>query len=130
MSNFFITFNDMRFKWLLFLRYLSALYYAFEGMAATEFGGATYDCSRGVDPSGVTFLKQLMPNSKWLNMSVVANSLTNPGADCIADTDALLEYYEFYRPFGTTVGILFFYWLCTHAFTYGAMILVARRERR
>ena len=130
MSNFFITFNDLRFKWLMFLRWFSALYYSFEGLSIIEFGGGAFDCSEGVDPASVTFLKQLMPNSKFLGLSAVTNALTNPGPDCIADTDALLEYYQFTRPFTTTVGIMFGYYLITHLFTYCAMVAVARKERR
>jgi hypothetical protein len=130
MSNFFITFNDLRFKWLSFLRWFSALYYAFEGLARIEFGGAQFDCSGGVDPAGVTFLKQLMPNSKFLNLSAVTNALINPGPDCVADTNAVLNYYQFLRPFDRTVGILFSYWIITHICTYAVMVLVARRERR
>lgn len=130
MSNFFITFDDLRFKWLSLLRYLSALYYAFEGLSQIEFGGARFDCSKGIDPTGVTFLKQLMPNSKFLSMSAVTNALVNPGKDCVADTDALLHYYNFTRPFGATFGVLLLYWAAVHAATYAAMVLVARRERR
>ena len=130
MSNFFITFDDLRFKWLSVLRYFSALYYAFEGLSQIEFGGATFDCSKGVDPTGVTFLKQLMPNSRFLSMSAVTNALVSPGKDCVADTDALLHYYNFTRPFGTTFGVLLLYWGVTHVATYAAMSLVARRERR
>ena len=129
-SNFFVTLHDMRFGWLAFVKYFSALYFAFEGLAQSEFGGAAFDCSKGVDPAGVTFLKQLMPNSKFLGMSAVSNALTRPGADCVADTDALLRYYRFSRPFRTTVGVLLLYWGLTHAATYCVMVRVARRERR
>jgi len=130
MSNFFITFNDLRFKWLSNLRYLSALYYSFEGLAHIEFGDARFDCSAGVDPAGVTFLKQLMPNSRVLNLSAVTNALTHPGPDCVADTNALLHYHQFIRPFERTVGILFSYWVICHIFTYLVMVRVARKEQR
>jgi hypothetical protein len=172
MSNFFITINDLRFKWLGFLRWFSALYYScvfmvssvvcgagrgmavtafvshlhlktlprtqtnknqkhsFEGLARVEFGGAQFDCSAGVDPAGVTFLKQLMPNSKMLGLSAVTNALVNPGPDCVADTDALLRYYQFYRPFKATAGALLAYYLAVHVATYAAMVIVVRKERR
>lgn len=112
------------------MRFFSALYYAFEGLARVEFGGASFDCSAGVDPAGVTFLKQLMPNSKFLNMSAVTNALVNPGPDCVADTNALLNYYRFQRPFGESFGLLFSYWIITHLLTYCVMVSVAKRERR
>lgn len=130
MSNFFITFKDLRFKWLMFLRWFSALYYSFEGLSRIEFGNAQFDCSAGIDAAGVTFLKQLMPNSKFLNLSAVTNALVHPGPDCVADTNALLNYYEFQRPFRYTVAILFSYWIITHICTYCVMVLVARKERR
>ncbi|KAI8470965.1 MAG: hypothetical protein J3K34DRAFT_520870 [Monoraphidium minutum] len=130
MSNFFMPFADINFQWLTFLKWFSALYYSFEGLARIEFGGARFDCSAGVDPAGVTFLKELLPNSRFLNLSAVNNALTNPGPDCIADTDALLEFYQFYRPFRNTVAILFSYWVIVHICTYSAMVMVARKERR
>ncbi|KIY92684.1 hypothetical protein MNEG_15278 [Monoraphidium neglectum] len=130
MSNFFMPFTDINFKWLTVLRWFSALYYSFEGLARIEFGGAKFDCSGGVDPAGVTFLKQLLPNSRFLNMSAVSGALTNPGADCVADTVALLDYYQFHRPFAKTVGILFSYWVIVHICTYSAMVFVGRKERR
>lgn len=129
-SNFFVTLADMRFKPLGFMRHFSALYFSFEGLARIEFGGAVFDCSGGVDPAGVTFLKQLMPNSRFLNMSAVTNALVNPGKDCIADTEALLNYYRFNRTFGKSVGVLALYWFITHVATYCVMVLVARKERR
>lgn len=130
MSNFFITFNDLRFKWLMFLRWFSALYYSFEALSIVEFGGGHFDCSKGVDPASVTFLKQLMPNSKFLGLKAVTNALVNPGPDCVADTDALLEYYNFQRPFKITVAIMTGYYIITHVCTYCAMLSVARKERR
>jgi hypothetical protein len=130
MSNFFITIHELRFKWLSSLRYLSALYYSFEGLSRAEFGGAAFDCSGGVDAASVTFLRELLPNSKLMSSSAVTNALTNPGRDCVARTDALLEYHGFTRAFPDTVGILFFYWVVTHACTYAAMVLVSRKERR
>ena len=130
MSNFFVTLKDMRFKWISGARWGSALYFSFEGLAVAEFKGAAFDCSAGVDPSGVTFLKQLMPNSRFLGMSAVTNALTNPGRDCVADTDAVLRYYGFKRTFGATVGVLCGYWALTHAATYFVMTRVARKEQR
>jgi hypothetical protein len=130
MSNFFITFTEVVFQWLTVLRWLSALYYAFEGLAVTEFGNMTYPCDQGLDQEGITFLRTLLPNSRFLNMPIVVNGLQNPGADCIADTNAVLQYYRFDRPFKHTFGILFGYLITTHICTYVCMVIVARRERR
>ena len=130
MSNFFITFDDLRFRWLSQLRWASALYYAFEGLARVEFGGARFDCSAGIDASSVTFLKQLLPNSKALGMGAVTNFLLHPGADCVADTDAMLRYYKFHREFYETVYSLASTYAGTHVLTFIVLVLVARSERR
>lgn len=130
MSNFFITFTEVVFQWLTVLRWLSALYYAFEGLAITEFGGVSYKCDGGLDSESISFLRTLLPKSKFLNMPIVVNGLTHPGGDCEANADAVLGYYGFVRPFRYTFGILFSYLIITHLITYTCMIIVARRERR
>jgi len=130
MSNFFITFTEVVFQWLTVLRWLSALYYAFEGLAITEFGGVKYKCDQGLDQESINFLRTLLPKSRFLTMPLVVNGLAHPGADCIADSDAVLQYYGFVRPFRYTFGILFSYLIIVHIITYVCMIIVARRERR
>lgn len=130
MSNFFITFTEVVFQWLTVLRWLSALYYAFEGLAITEFGGVSYKCDQGLDQESISFLRTLLPKSRFLTMPIVVNGLSHPGADCVADADAVLNYYGFVRPFKYTFGILFSYLIIVHMITYGCMIIVARRERR
>lgn len=130
MSNFFITFTEVVFQWLTVLRWLSALYYAFEGLSITEFGGVSYKCDGGLDSESISFLRTLLPKSRFLNMPIVVNGLTHPGGDCEANADAVLNYYGFVRPFRYTFGILFSYLIITHLITYTCMIIVARRERR
>jgi hypothetical protein len=106
------------------------MYYAFEGMAVVEFSGVKVTCSGGMDPAGITFLKELLPNTKLLNLKVVQNGLMNPGKDCVADASAVLDYFDFGRSYKATLGIMIGYWLITHVLTYIAMVLVARKERR
>lgn len=130
MSNFFITFTEVIFQWMTVLRWVSALYYAFEGLAVTEFGGMTYRCDRGLDQAGITFLRTLLPKSKFLSIPAVVSGLKNPGSDCIADTNAVLSYYGFNRPFSHTFAILISYLMVCHICTYCCMVIVARRERR
>lgn len=120
----------MVFQWVIVLRWLSALYFAFEGLAVTEFKNLTFNCASGLDAGGLTFLRTLLPNSRFLAMPVVDAALTRPGEDCVANMDAVLQYYSFARPFSTTVAILIGYWSAVHMLTYAAMLLVARRERR
>jgi len=130
MSNFFIIFTDVAFQWLTALRWVSALYYAFEGLAVTEFGGVRYRCDQGMDTNMLASLRALLPNSRFMSMPFVVQSLQNPGADCVADADAVLTYYGFTRPISSTLVILLGYWGVTHVLTYAVMIFVARKERR
>lgn len=130
MSNFFILFSEVELYGVTHLRWLSALYYAFEGIMVTEFRGMRYTCNGGLGDSGIKALRNLLPGNKFLNMPVVVNGLKNPGTDCVANADAVLDYYGFSRPFGHTFGILFSYLIICHIGTYVSMLFVARRERR
>jgi hypothetical protein len=99
-------------------------------MSVVEFGGVRLTCAKGLDPGGVKFLRELLPNTRLLGLRVVQSGLANPGPDCVADASAVLDYFNFGRAYGATLGILTGYWLGTHLLTYAAMVAVARRERR
>uniref|UniRef100_A0A383VRM2 ABC transporter domain-containing protein n=1 Tax=Tetradesmus obliquus TaxID=3088 RepID=A0A383VRM2_TETOB len=129
-SNYFIMFSEVELYGITFLRWFSALCYAFEGIMVTEFGNMTYACDKGLDSASLTMLKTMLPGNRFLNMPVVQRGLESPGADCIADTNAVLHYYGFDRTFGKTFGILLGYLTVCHVLTYMAMIFVARKERR
>jgi hypothetical protein len=129
-SNYFIMFSEVELHGITFLRWFSALCYAFEGIMVTEFGNMTYACDKGLDSGSLTMLKTMLPGNRFLNMPVVQRGLESPGADCIADTNAVLRYYGFDRSFGKTFGILLGYLTVCHVLTYLAMIFVARKERR
>ncbi len=129
-NNFFIRFNEMSLKWLGLVRYVSALYYAYEGLSTVEFRGVSLPCSGGMDPRGARFLQELLPNSKFLKLKVVQSSLARPGPDCVADADAVLDYFGFSAGFRPTVGILLGYWLVAHVLTFLALVVLAKRERR
>lgn len=130
MSNFFITFSSVRLWRITALRWISAMYYAFEGVALTEFRGMTYPCSGGVSNATIVTLRTLLPKTKALTLPLFVNSLRNPGADCIADANALLRVYDYARPFPTTFGILLGYLVLMHALTFTWMVITARREAR
>jgi hypothetical protein len=49
-NNFSITFKEMQLEWLKLLKYLSAAYYAFEGMSVVEFRGQ--EVRRPAAPAG------------------------------------------------------------------------------
>jgi hypothetical protein len=46
------------------------------------------------------------------------------------DTVAVVDYFEFGRPFSHTVGILLGYLGIMHGLTYLAMVVSARKEAR
>jgi len=87
-------------------------------------------CDQGLNQAGIQFLRTLLPKSKFLNAPAVVNGLKNPGDDCLADTNAVLGYYGFNRPFNHTFGILLGYLVLMHLLTYCCMVIVVRRERR
>ena len=129
-NNFFITFKEVSLQWLTQLKWLSAVYYAYEGMAVIEFSGVKVACGGGLDPKGFAFLRELLPNTRLLGLKAVQRGLSEPGPDCVADAGAVLDYFNFGRSVSATLGILLGYWLITHLLTYTAMVVVARRERR
>jgi hypothetical protein len=130
MSNYFITFLSVQLYGITQLRYISALFYTFEGVALTEFSGRYYRCNKGMDDSTIAVLQQLLPRTKMLTSPLVINALKNPGADCLADSNAVLSMFNYSRPFGYTFGILVGYLVGTHILTYIWMKIVARHEQR
>jgi len=130
MSSFFINFADVAFGWLTQLRYLSALYYAFEGVAIVQFKDQTLSCSAGLDQGTLSLLRNMLPNTAVLRNQAVISNLTRPDPRCIVDTNAITQYFNFGRPLGATIAIMLAYWAIVHMSTYAAMILVVRRERR
>ncbi|KIY92062.1 hypothetical protein MNEG_15902 [Monoraphidium neglectum] len=129
-NNFFITFREVTLGWLTNLRFVSAVYFAYEGIATVEFAGVRMACSAGVDANGIAFLKELLPNSRLLDMHAVQAALAAPGPDCVTEAGAVLDFFTFNRGFSATLAILVGYWLVTHVLTYLALLLVARKERR
>ena len=129
LSSFFIIFSDVFMYWITYLRYLSALYYAFEGTATAEFSGVNYNCSGGLDPTMMGLLRNTV-SSAQLNRGLALYASQGPDPTCVVHADGLLAYFGFSRPFGATFGILLGYLAIVHVMTYLAMIFVARRERR
>ena len=75
LSSFFIIFSDVFMYWITYLRYLSALYYAFEGTATAEFSGVNYNCSGGLDPTMMGLLHALA--KKQTNMHATQSARTS-----------------------------------------------------
>jgi hypothetical protein len=130
MSNFFITFSTVKLYGITELRYISALFYTFEGVTQTEFSNKYFRCNKGMDDDTISVLRQLLPRTKMLNTALVTNALKNPGADCLADSNAVLRVFNYSRPFEHTFGILVGYLVAAHVLTYTWMIIVACHEQR
>jgi hypothetical protein len=54
----------------------------------------------------------------------------NPSPDCVLDTNSILTYFDFHRPYWMSAVILLAYLGICHLLTFGAMLVAARRERR
>ena len=93
-NNFFITFKEVSLQWLTQLKWLSAVYYAYEGMAVIEFSGVKVACGGGLDPKGFAFLRELLPNTRLLGLKAVQRGLSEPGPDCVADAGAVDELVD------------------------------------
>ncbi len=111
-------------------RYISALYYAFEGASVVEFQNLSLSCANGLPAEALPLITGAFPNTSILRSSAVQKQLTDPGADCIFEGSSVLEYFSFYRTAGQTVGILLGYLACMHVVTFVVMLVVARKERR
>jgi len=130
MSNFFIMYDQMTLSWLSQLRWVSAMGYAFDGLAQLELSGDMYNCSSGAPGGVVQLLPQLLPNTTLLSSQLVTQQLQEPGQDCVADTDAVLQYLGHARPIGMTIGILLGYLGVLHVATLAALVYITRRAEQ
>ncbi|KAG1673764.1 hypothetical protein FOA52_002333 [Chlamydomonas sp. UWO 241] len=130
MSNFFITYDQMRLNWLSQLRWLSAMGYTFDGLAQLELMGALYNCSGGAPNAVIDLLPALLPNTTLVTSPLVTGQLSQPGAGCVADTSAVLEFLGLSRPIAVTTGILLGYLIIVHLATYAALRSLARHAEQ
>ncbi|KIZ04851.1 hypothetical protein MNEG_3112 [Monoraphidium neglectum] len=130
LSGFFIVFPEVLNYWLTYLRYISATYYSFEAVAINEFRDGVLSCAQGLSDSQLAFLLGAFPNSSSSQRSQVKFFFSNPDKNCVVDTNSILEYFQFSRPFWMSVVILVAYLIACHLLTFGAMLVAARRERR
>eukprot|EP00775_Hariotina_reticulata_P005626 gene5626-5865_t len=130
-SSFFVSFNEVITNfWLTQLRYISALYFGLEAMVLNEFYGLTYDCSAGIGNSGyMNFIMTAFPKLTNAQKSML-QTLERPQPGCVLDTAAVINYFDFARPFGVSVGILLGYLGVVHCLTFAFMMLSARKEAR
>jgi hypothetical protein len=122
----------MTMKWLVPVRWVSAVYYAFTAFVKGELGhGAGYTCDKGLlQPDLIALVRSLLPNTGVLRSSVVTNTLTNPGADCLVNPGAVLEYYSATAPAVVDLAALLGYLVILHIATFVGLVVLAKKERR
>lgn len=139
MSGYFIRVAEVKFAALANLRVLSALQYAFEGLAQLELGGRAFPCPPAGGDSAATaaFLAQLLPQPAGqlppalLQQLVAAGgSSRRGGGACTVDSSALTSQFGFSRSFAQSAGILAGYLAALHVASFAAVMLVARRRER
>ena len=99
-------------------------------MSINEFGATYLSCADGLRATEVAFLLGAFPNASNSQRNQMRMFFSNPTPDCVLDTNSILTYFNFYRPFWMSVVILFAYLAICHLLTFGAMLIAARRERR
>jgi hypothetical protein len=82
--------QEIRFGPLSNLRFLSALHYAFEGMAQIELGGRLFACpAAGLDSQSAAFLTQLLPGAASLLTPSRLQQLVSSQQGCTVDSSAV-----------------------------------------
>jgi hypothetical protein len=59
--------------WLTYLRYLSALYYSFEGITVLEFKDQMYSCGENLDESYMNLVFTALPNLTAFQRSAISS---------------------------------------------------------
>jgi hypothetical protein len=132
-QNFTIRVSDMALTWLAPVRWVSAVYYAFTAFVKGELGPGAggHRCDKGLlQPDQIALVRSLLPNTGALGSSVVTNTLTNPGADCLVNPGAVLEYYAATAPAFVDLAALLGYLVILHIATFVALVILAKKERR
>ena len=122
-------------QWITALRYTSALYYSFQAVMVTEFGGLLLPCtgSAGGGGAGVgAWIGRALPDLSNAQRSALEMLLKRSGGGdrCVFDPASTLEHDDITRSYEQNVGILVGYLLLLLLITYCAMLITTRRERR
>jgi len=129
LSNFFISFSEVYMVWLRYFRYISALYYTLEGATLLEFKDIKFSCEGGISPKDLQLIFNALPGIPPRVKTQIMLA-TGPRRGCIVDANAIINYYDYNRLFGMSVGILLIYWLGLHVLTFIVMRVAARKENR
>jgi hypothetical protein len=116
--------------WITYLRYISATYYSFEAVAINEFQDTYLSCASGLSSTELAFLLGAFPNTQDTQRNQMRMFFARPDPNCVFDTNQIVKYFEFWRPFWMSAVILIAYLLICHILTFVSMLVAARRERR
>lgn len=135
LSNYFIPFELIRFDWISWLQYFSAMGYTFEGAVLLEFGDRNFTCSEGVSALGnstetAQALQFILPNTETASNPLVISTLRDPGEDCVLNGEAVNEFFDLDRSYGTTCGILIGYLAVLHVLTFLGLLFLAKKDKR
>ena len=131
LSNLMVRYVDMKQQWLSQLRYLSAMGYAFSGLARGEFYGLVYQCSDGVFDSGMNeLMRSLFPNTELLQSALFTKAVKNAGTDCVMDMDAVVDYFSLTMPVGLSILILIAYLIIMHVLCFFGLVSATKKEKR
>jgi hypothetical protein len=130
LSGFFVNFPEVLLKWITALRYVSATYYGFEAVSTNEFGGVYLTCAAGLSRAELGFLLAAFPNAPDTQRNQMQLFFSRADPNCVLDTNSLVKFFGFWRPFWMSATILGAYLLVCHVLTFVAMLVAARRERR
>jgi hypothetical protein len=95
-----------------------------------ELEGATLSCASGIAPDLVGTLQALLPATPLLRSSAVTRMAAAPGKGCVVNLDAVLDYFDVRHSAVVYIAILMLYLGVMHVLTYGALLLLAKKERR
>jgi len=62
--------------------------------------------------------------------AAVQRMATQPGKNCVVSLDAVLDYFDVRHSAAVYIAILCLYLGVMHLITYGALIVLAKKERR
>jgi len=107
-------------QWITYLRYVSATYYSFEAASINEFGGVYLSCADGMSPTEINFLLGAFPNSSDTQRNQIRLFFGRADPNCVLDTNSIITYFNFHRPFWMSATILAGYLLAPRAPVGGA----------
>lgn len=129
LSNFLVRYQDMNIKWVSYLRYVSALSFAWGGASNAEYKGRQFNCSGGLPSDVIQEIPAFIPNSTSL-LRTVSPFLSRPPGGCMIEGESVLRHYGLTLSFWQTALILLGYYGVVQVVSYICFYVVSRKERR